>query len=85
MSRPTGAIQERHGNLVGVVPRLDAAAHTVVVKLADGTEHTFHVGKRTAVQGAQETAASAEKPTKAPVNYTEEAGPEAAHFFKKAI
>ena len=53
------AVEQRHGILVGVVLRLDAAAQTVVVKLADGTEHAFHFVKRTTVHGAQGSAALA--------------------------
>ncbi|MGA2270741.1 MAG: hypothetical protein ABSH44_19890 [Bryobacteraceae bacterium] len=53
------AIEPRHGILVGEVLKLDAAAKTVVVKLADGTQHAFHVVKQTAVHGAQDTAAAA--------------------------
>ena len=45
------AIEQRHGILVGVVLRLEAAAKTVVVKLADGTQHTLHFVKRTSVHG----------------------------------
>lgn len=56
----TSAIEQRHGILVGVVLRLDAAARTVVVKVADGTEHTLHFVKRTTVHGAHETAVGAE-------------------------
>ena len=56
---PALAIERRHGILVGVVLRLDAATKTVVVKLADGTEHTFHVVKRTAVHGTQAAAGGA--------------------------
>lgn len=57
---PALAIETRHGILVGVVLKLDAATRTAVVKLADGTEHTVHFVKRTAVHGAQATAAGAE-------------------------
>ena len=39
-------VVETDGILVGVVVRLDSAAKTVVVKLADGTEHAFHFVKR---------------------------------------
>jgi hypothetical protein len=53
------AIERRHGTLVGVVLRLDATAKTVVVKLGDGTERTFHVVKRTTVHGTQEAASGA--------------------------
>ena len=56
---PAVAIERRHGILVGVVLKTDDAAKTVVVKVADGTEHTFHFVKATAVHGAQETAAGA--------------------------
>jgi len=51
------AIARRHGILVGVVLKVDAGTKTVVVKLADGTEHTMHFVKRTAVHGTQEAAA----------------------------
>ncbi len=47
------AVEQRHGVLVGTVLRLDAAAKTVVVKLADGTEHTVHFVGRTTVHGAE--------------------------------
>ena len=45
------AIEERHGFLIGKVLKLDAKAKTVVVKMADGTEHTLHFLGRTAVHG----------------------------------
>jgi hypothetical protein len=56
----TSAIEQRHGILVGVVLRLDAAATTLIVKVDDGTEHTLHFVKRTAVHGAHEIAVGAE-------------------------
>ncbi len=56
---PAEAIERRHGILVGEVLKLDAAAKTVVVKTADGTEHTLHFVERTAVHGVQDTAAGA--------------------------
>lgn len=40
----------------GTVTRVDAAAKTIVVKTADGTEHTLHFVASTSVQGAQVTA-----------------------------
>jgi arginine repressor len=36
----------------GTVQKVDAGTKTVVVKTADGTEHTFHFVERTSVQGA---------------------------------
>jgi hypothetical protein len=56
---PATAIERRHGVLVGTVMKLDAGAKTAVVKLADGTEHTLHFVKATAVHGADDTAAGA--------------------------
>ncbi len=50
------AVEQRHGILVGTVLKLNAASKTVVVKLADGTEHTLHFVKRTTVHGARDTA-----------------------------
>src|SRR5579872_722603 len=56
---PAFAIARRHGFLVGQVIKLDATAHTAVVKLADGSEHTLHFLKRTTVHGGQVTAIGA--------------------------
>ena len=53
------AIEEHRGILVGTVMKLDAGAKTVIVKIGDGSEHTFHFVKRTAVHGAQDTADAA--------------------------
>jgi len=39
----------------GVVTKIDHATKTVVVKTADGTEHTMHLVDRTVVQGGKET------------------------------
>ncbi|MBS1859601.1 MAG: hypothetical protein JST11_29785 [Acidobacteria bacterium] len=58
---PATAIERRHGVLVGTVMKLDAGAKTAVVKLADGSEHTLHFLKRTAVHGADDTAAGAKE------------------------
>jgi len=59
LSWPAEAVVERHGYLVGAILKVDTAAKTVVVKLADGTEHTFHVIGRTAFHGAEDTATGA--------------------------
>jgi hypothetical protein len=37
----------------GKVEKIDRVAKTIVVKAADGTEHTFHFVSRTAVHGAE--------------------------------
>lgn len=39
----------------GVITKIDRAAKTVVVKTADGTEHTMHLVARTVVHGGKET------------------------------
>jgi hypothetical protein len=43
----------------GKVKKVDHVAKTVVVKAADGTEHTFHFVARTAVHGADKAGAAA--------------------------
>jgi hypothetical protein len=54
------AVEERHGILVGEVVKMDDATKTVVVKTGDGTEHTLHFVKETAVHGEEGTAAGSE-------------------------
>jgi len=45
--------------VTGTVKKVDAGTKTVVVKAADGTEHTFHFVERTSVQGVDAGAAGA--------------------------
>jgi hypothetical protein len=59
----------------GTVEKVGADGKTVVVKAADGTEHTFDVAGR-------DTANAAKKAGKATVYYTEEGGKKVAHFFE---
>jgi hypothetical protein len=47
------------GAVHGVVTKVDAGTRTIVVKAKDGTEHTIHFVDKTAVYGADETAAGA--------------------------
>lgn len=54
------AVEQRHGYLVGAVLKLDDAAKTMVLKTEDGTEHTLHFVKRTAVHGVEATGAGAQ-------------------------
>ena len=49
------AVEEQHGFVVGTVQKVDSAAKTVAVKTADGTVHTLHFAKGTAVHGAQDS------------------------------
>jgi hypothetical protein len=44
----------------GTIQKVDAGARTIVVKTADGSEHTIHIVKNTAVHGAAGAAAGAE-------------------------
>jgi hypothetical protein len=45
----------------GTVQKIDATAKTIVVKAADGTEHSFHLAGRTTVHGAEKAAAGAKE------------------------
>jgi len=45
--------------VAGTVKKVDSGTKTVVVKTADGTEHTFHFVERTSVQGADASATGA--------------------------
>jgi hypothetical protein len=42
----------------GTVEKIDSTAKTIVVKAADGTEHTFHFVARTAVHGGEKAGAA---------------------------
>ena len=46
---------EKTASVEGLVTEIDRAAKTVVVKAADGTEHTMHLVGRTVVHGGNET------------------------------
>ncbi len=45
----------------GRIEKIDHMAKTMVVKAADGTEHTFHFVGRTAVHGGEKAGAAAEE------------------------
>ena len=60
----------------GTVEKVGKDGKTVVVKSADGTEHTFEVAGKDTAQGAT-------KAGKATVYYSEEGGKKVAHFFEK--
>ena len=45
----------------GTVEKIDGTAKTIVVKAADGTEHTFHFVGRTAIHGAEMTGTAAKE------------------------
>jgi len=69
----------------GTVKKVDSGAKTVVVKTADGTEHTFHFLGRTVVHGAEATAKGSKdafnglkEGTEVAVHYTAKGGKETA-------
>jgi len=81
--------------LNGIVKSIDKDSKTVVVKAADGTEHTIKYTDQTAVKSAKETGKGVEKAsvdtylgtkvgTKVTVNYTEKAGEKTAVGIKDA-
>lgn len=67
----------------GTVTRVSEDGKTVVVKAADGTEHTFRVAGRDTVISAKDIGKGTEKGAKVTVYYTESAGKKVAHFFEK--
>jgi len=69
----------------GTVTKVDSGTKTLVVKAKDGTEHTVHYTEKTAVWGADKTAAGAkdsykgvEAGSEVVVHYTEKGGEKTA-------
>lgn len=69
--------------LDGTVSRVGKDGKTVVVKAADGTEHTFQVVGHDTVVSAEAIGKGADKSAKFTVYYSEKAGKKVAHFFEK--
>jgi preprotein translocase subunit YajC len=67
----------------GTVTRVGKGGKVVVVKTADGTEHTFDVAGRDTAAAADDIGKGTEKGAKVTVYYTEDAGKKVAHFFEK--
>jgi hypothetical protein len=67
----------------GTVSHVGEGGKVVVVKAADGTEHTFQVVGHDTVASAEEIGKGADKSAKFTVYYTEKAGNKVAHFFEK--
>jgi hypothetical protein len=67
----------------GTVTKVGKDGKTVVVKGADGTEHTFDVAGHDTADAAKGIGKSADKAGKTTVYYTEEGGKKIAHFFEK--
>lgn len=64
----------------GTVSHVDRGAKTIAVKTADGTEETFHMTDRAAVDTGKGIGKGADKSAKVTVYYTEKAGTKTAHF-----
>jgi len=71
-----------HG-IEGTVTHVSEDGKTVVVKAADGTEHTFSVVGHETVSSAKAIGKGADKTGKVTVYYTESAGKKVAQFFEK--
>jgi hypothetical protein len=67
----------------GTVTKVGEGGKTVVVKTADGTEHTFTVAGKDTAEAAKSVGRAADKTGKTTVYYTEEGGKKVAHFFEK--
>jgi hypothetical protein len=67
----------------GTVTKVGKDGKTVVVKAADGTEHTFDVAGHDTADAAKDIGKGADKTGKVTVYYTEESGKKVAHFFEK--
>lgn len=84
------AVEERHGFFEGVVSKVDEGTKTVVVKVGDGTEHTLHFVKNTAVHGGEDIAAGAKETfhglkvgSEVAVHYTAKGSVETADEFDR--
>lgn len=67
----------------GTVSKVGEGGKTVVVKAADGTEHTFAVAGEGTADAAKDIGKTSEKSGKVTVYYTEKAGKKIAHFFER--
>ena len=67
----------------GTVEKVGKDGKTVVVKSADGTEHTFDVAGHDTADAAKGIGKATDKTAKVTVYYTEDGGKKVAHFFEK--
>jgi hypothetical protein len=67
----------------GTVEKVGKDGKTVVVKGADGTEHTFDVAGHDTAEAAKGIGKATDKTAKVTVYYTEDGGKKVAHFFEK--
>lgn len=82
LSLSAQAVQEKHGFLVGTVVKIDTAGKNVVIKTADGTEHSVHFLAKTTVHGTEAGAKDAfhglKEGTDVAVHYTARGSEESA-------
>ena len=76
---------EKTSSVEGLVTKIDHAAKTVIVKTADGTEHTMHLvgttvvhGGKDTYKGAEQTARGLEEGSQVVVHYTKQGADETA-------
>jgi Cu/Ag efflux protein CusF len=62
----------------GVVKHVDKDTKTMIVKTADGTEHTIKYTDKTAIEGAKDAGGDVKEGAKVSVKYTEEGGEKTA-------
>jgi hypothetical protein len=67
----------------GTVEKIDRGGKKLVVKTADGTEHTFTLTGHAAADAGTDLKAGTEKGAKVVVYSTETSGKKIAHFFEK--
>lgn len=83
-------------DISGFVKHVDKDTKTVVIKTADGTEHTIHYTDKTVVEGTKDTGKAVSKGAaetylggkegaKVTVHYTEEGGKKTATGVKDAV
>ena len=68
----------------GTVKSVDKATKTMVVKTADGTEHTIKWTDKTTVEGGKDVGEGVAEGSKVTVKYTEKAGEKTAVGVKTA-
>jgi len=67
----------------GTVKEIDRGGKKLVIKTADGAEHTFKLTGHAATDAGKDVTAGTEKGAKIAVYSTESAGKGVAHFFEK--
>ncbi len=68
----------------GVVKSVDKGSKTMVVKTADGTEHTVKWTDKTTMEGGKDVGKGIDEGSKVSVKYTEKGGEKTAVAVKKA-